>query len=78
MTIDDMKRLDELHADSNVAAWDVAIEAAWPDVSRRLAMLEEFAARVKAASEEDPVLCSYSVGDAIGWLNVEQQKASEP
>lgn len=55
-----------------------AMHNAWPDISRRLAMLEEFASRVGYAveSESDRGVIGLAAEQAIDWLD-SQKKAGD-
>ena len=60
------------------AMWITEVHNAWPAVAARLAILEEFARRIKEASRfRDDSGVAGSVIDAIDWFNDKIKKAGE-
>lgn len=60
------------------AAWIIESHNRWPAVAARLAILEEFARRIKEASRfRDDISVAGSVIDAIDWFDDKIKKGGE-
>ena len=79
----DIKRLNELHAATEPVGeynWERAIDTAWPAVAARLAVLEEFAQRIRDAHCDENARIGWPTIEywsqyAIEWLDAETEKA---
>lgn len=79
----DPSRPDELPiiTDEQMVAnsdWIAEAHNAWPAVAARLALLEEFARRVRDANTDAPLIVrGIKSGQAVDWLDAETKKAGK-